>query len=347
MAAASIYLVQSQVVRTTGCVICAASAVVAFALVVRPANLIIVLAWYLALSAALIVAPQWKDARGKLLGISVAGLFASAVIFWGPQIAYSYRSLGELAVLPVCSLSGLQKAASIPLLRYDTLMTGGKAGPLFYLNPMFTGDITYSGALNWYLGNPSKGLFTALAHIFNSFNVTTLFTYLWEKPTGYSFFLRLLYWSVTVLAVAGIFREVSLTVFDNVRIKTTRKYVLPISFVFLSVAGDIALNSITAVELRFNAVPLAVLSVVALWKLGGLVARRKLPALAPALLMIAAVGLCMMGSYAMDRFASEKLEGRSIIADTPGSQCFMTTKDQGKTREEIIAAYNAEMMRRQ
>ncbi|MCR0980488.1 hypothetical protein [Roseomonas populi] len=231
-------------------------ALAGFALMVRPANLPLLLAWNGAVGLGLLLAPGWAAHRGRLLAATISGgLFGAAS--WLPQFLYNWHVLGEPGVLPACRLGGFQVTFGALVWKYDTVMgLGAAAGGWYTPNPLFSGHLEAGEGWAWYFAHPFRAAATMLAHLFLSFDVRSPFVYLYDRLPWYGPLVRPLYWAATVLAA---FRIAGLA---GHAIRERRWSVTP-AFLSMACGAILAINAISAIETRFNAIPLAVAMVVA------------------------------------------------------------------------------------
>jgi hypothetical protein len=295
--------------------------VAAATLMVRPANLAVVLAWHLAV-AATIARHKVRTERGALAAAAVSSLIAAAAFVWGPQVTYNLISHGKASFLPVCELGGFQSAYSIIAWKYDTLVAGDAAGPWNYLNPLFRGHLNASSGWRWYLDHPIAGAATLAAHIFNAFSVTNLFTYIRDLNPPYSVLLRAVYWSLTVIGLLGVWRYARSVTRGGARyVEPTSG--LAVTFLALSLLLVTALNSISAVEVRFNVLPIGILSVVTIDRLLAYRSQAVQFSWPTVLVCSVLIVACVAGSYAMDRLGTAGMEGRSFEFDMAQQRCFL------------------------
>jgi hypothetical protein len=80
---------------------------------------------------------------------------------------------------------------------------GDAAGAWNYLNPLFQGHLNASCGWRWYLGHPAVGATTLMVHIFNVFNVTSLFTYIRDLNPPYGVLPRHAYWEPRTGSTGG------------------------------------------------------------------------------------------------------------------------------------------------
>ncbi|UZF94456.1 hypothetical protein [Bosea sp. NBC_00550] len=145
LAALAVRICTAETSTTTVASLISAGFVAAMMLMVRPANVSVVVAWYLSVAIAVMA---WKGSRGDWHrhALAVAGAFiAAGVLVWGPQLVYNLSLYGTATIFPVCRLGDLQAAYGVFLWKYDTLVTGDIAGPWYYINPLFQGQLPVGG----------------------------------------------------------------------------------------------------------------------------------------------------------------------------------------------------------
>lgn len=305
--------------------------VAAYAVMVRPSNLVFVIAWHLAVVLASLI----DRYRGGIRSIVVTGALGTvaAVTVWGPQAIYNLHSFGSLRFLPYCNLGDFQVSYSVIAWKYDTVSQDGVAGAWNYLNPLFTGVMPSNGGWGWYVENPISGIITILAHIFNSFSVTSLFTYVTDFHPIYGMPLRTLYWFVFGAGLVGIFSGLYSIIISGGRIKIASWTILPVAFLIFSFCGTVAMNSISAVELRFNIIPIGILFVSAAYALAMTVRNPKDFVSFRAFLVVIITVFGVAGSYAMDRLGYPGLDGRSIDVDASNCVLVHTSDDATAIKE--------------
>jgi hypothetical protein len=316
--------------------------IAAFAMMLRPGNLPVLIAWHLAMVLAIILAPQWRDVRRVLLITSATALLVAGAVFWLPQAVYAARQYGQLSMLPICQLGRFQTALGILSWKYDTIMSADGAAPWYYISPLFSGAIKLDGSLRWYIDHPYLGLVTMLGHVFMSFNVFTPFTYIYDLHPGYGPVLRLMNW---VLITTGLLRLAQFAIWAgksnalHCMIATRANF---LAFVTLGCLGTVALNSVVAVETRFNLLPSSVLYIIAVecfvsWYLKKAVISRWAAA--------AVLGLGFMFTeigYAADRLGQrENPSGLSLL------ECYLTADQKaGVSAAETASRYEADLAAR-
>jgi hypothetical protein len=318
--------------------------IAAFGLMVRPSNLPILVAWHLALVAAIVFAPQWREHRLRLLLTAVVSLIIAAVVTWTPQAIYATRLYGEYSVLPICRLGEYQTAMGILDWKYDTVMTPMGAVGWHYLNPLFSGTLPSGNPLLWYCSHPIAGLITLAAHLFMAFSASSPFVYIYDLHPGYGPMFRVINWW---LVIAGCMRT-SHYLRTIVRSDAARSMLAPrvhfLGFVVIGALGTTAVNGISAVETRFNIFPLSLLYAVAADYLIAL-GRRTVPVswLALGGTTVLAAALTGAGCVA-DQLGQSNFP--SGLRSAP-NQCYMVIEQtKGVPLSDVTAKYEADLAAR-
>jgi hypothetical protein len=244
-----------------------------FALMVRPAALPFVVAWnavalltiwwnrHFSAQASLLRSLSSVSARMRGTGLYAILLLAAAFVTWTPQIYYNYATWGKISMLPVCRFDLLQVASSIPVLRYDTVVNGGSAEPLMYENPFSSPtQIIHRHPINWYFEYWKPALETTLLRLLAGLSVNHLFTYVYPGPKLVELIWLLVYWTIICLGVLRLCCSLADAITD-VRDRLQWRCNGAAAFVAASTIGVLGLNSFTWIELRFNLMPISVLSV--------------------------------------------------------------------------------------
>src|SRR5262249_60663949 len=106
-----------------------------FSLMIRPANVFLILAWNFGLLISLYRPRQGIQQFPVLLGYCAAWLFSAAVT-WAPQYFYN-AALGSPGILPAAPILGIQLKWGILLLKYATIGTRGHSGRLVLPSPLW------------------------------------------------------------------------------------------------------------------------------------------------------------------------------------------------------------------
>jgi hypothetical protein len=275
-----------------------------FALMIRPAAIPVTIAWAIASFAVLWSSPRLTTAllaahrstslslrsfRTRMAALNAVLLLAACCITWVPQMHYNWVTWGELSFFPVCQLDQLQIASSITILRYETVAHSGGLSTFFYLNPFSTDDVVKGHPVNWYLDHPIAALKTTVLRVFAGLSINHLFTYVYPGRQALELGLLVGYWALICL---GMLRVTTLYARAprNLGGSLPRSVRAGAIFITGCTAGVLALNSFTWIELRFNLIPIGVLSVFgvdALLARQGILARAKV-------LFLAALVACVL-----------------------------------------------------
>lgn len=287
--------------------------VVAFAFMVRPSSVILLLAWHLAVVAGLWLRPGKASARlGAIGGYIIGAILLTAALF-APQALYNMRVWGQATVLPVCELGQLQAVFGVAGLRYDAMILNGALTTFTYPNPFFDAGAP-PGGLGWYFRHPGAGVATMAGHLFLAHSVNSLFTYVYDGFPSYSLPLLVIAWSVIVVGLVGAVLGVAACLRGR-----DLRIAQPVLFVATAVMGITALNAISAVELRYNVPVIAVLSVLACSLILQIDGRRRWMAIA------AAVMIAVPAAFLSDQLARGGHLGFPTVAgfDLAAARCVL------------------------
>jgi hypothetical protein len=231
-----------------------------FSVMVRPINLLVVVAWALGALVYWWFTPRSRVRRAvDLLGF-VLIFIAAAIAMWAPQYLYNSR-LGSPGIFPLHSLFDTQVRWGIVLLKYATIVIDQHAEGLFFPNPWCVLPIPSSDSGTWYLAHPIRGAATILGHLFGAFSVETPFVYTYDVNPPYFVPLVTATWLVITVGVLHgswlILNLIRRAMMINLVSGPALAFVLSLS------AAVVASNGLLAVETRFNIVPIAILSVLA------------------------------------------------------------------------------------
>jgi hypothetical protein len=230
-----------------------------FSMMIRPSNIFVVAAWNGAFLLQLGLSRKEINRRVLLLTYA-GGWVLSAAIAWTPQYLYN-ASLGAASILPVYPLFDAQIKWGIILLKYATVVVSDYAEPFMFINPWCVPNVPNVQPGIWYLEHPAQGILTIAGHIFHAFNVEFPFTYVYDPNPIYSLPVSFAMWFVTVI---GMFNGLgkNLEFFFHGRPVGFEQIGLVVMIDSL-VLMVISLNSFLAVETRFNSLPIAATSVLA------------------------------------------------------------------------------------
>jgi len=240
-----------------------------FALMVRPAALPLVVAWngvailtiwwnrYFTAPGSLLRSLMSISARIRATWFYAVILVAAASVTWTPQIYYNYTTWGRMSPLPVCRFDLVQVPLSILALRGDSVVNDASINLLTYENPFSSATQTINRhPINWYVENWRPALETIVLRLLLGLSINHLFTYIYPGPKLVEIVWLLASWTIICFGV--------LRLYDLVKDFTTGlKWDCngAAAFVAALTIGTVSLNSFTVIELRFNLIPLAVLSV--------------------------------------------------------------------------------------
>ena len=316
--AISLALAQAKSARAFTTLAVLGSSLAFFSIEIRPANILILFGWLAALCSILI----WKPGRSSLRFANSAILAASLALgsfALLPQIFYNYFHYGSITPLPVCSLGEFQIKYGILAMKYDTIVHGQTAAGYNYRNPFFHGQI--DGGLQWYLTNPVAGAGTIAAHLFNTMNITNIFTYIRDLRSPFSFVTRVFYWSMTVLGLRFILWFLPRFGASLASTSAARHAVV---FVCASQLLLLSICSISAVETRFGVFLNGLLVVCGVRMILEPPASR---AAIWSMRCISGLGLavvaCVLLSYVVDSYGSEKPFPQGLNFDFQAHRCVM------------------------
>jgi hypothetical protein len=314
---------RAQTTRAYALAVGGACFLVATTLMVRPANVVLVCAWHGAMLVSFLFLRTAGGHRTRLkrLGVYLVATVLAALVVWMPQAAYNHAFAGRAAFPLVCQLGDLQLTWGIVLWRYETLLAVTDAAPWYYPNPLFKNNLPDGAMWQWYLNNPRAGLATMAAHVFNSFSIHYLFTYVPDLNPWHTWPLRTTYWLATIFGGYQLARLAGSWLFGGSS-EVPRRYGAVILFLGLTLAGTLALNSITAVEARFNVLPIAILCVAAAYFVLELAARPRAIFTPGFAVLCVVVLLCVAGSAVVDRLGTGKISAAVPIYNLAEGQCF-------------------------
>jgi hypothetical protein len=224
-----------------------------FALMMRPTNLTLIVAWNVGFAVSLLAVRPFNRAY-LIVGYSGAWV-ATAVATWTPQVIHNL-SLGYVGVLPASNLLRQQLGLGTLFMRYDsTVDTAGNADGLFVANPWC---VEPWPVFTWYLDHPLNGLGTIAGHLASAFTFNHLFTYVYDWNAFYSPALAALMWALVAL---GVLQGVRLLLWCRLTAPPERAAIA--AAVATISAFGFGTVAISAVENRFAVLLLAIVSVLA------------------------------------------------------------------------------------
>jgi hypothetical protein len=229
------------------------SALAAFSLMVRPANLPILVAWNVAVLPIL-----WEGSlttKARRIGLYGILFAAVAVIVWLPQLIITSRHFGAASIFPASSLGNFQMLFGIKLLKYATRVEGDLAAGLFYPNPWLTEPLRKGVLWQWYLQHPIAGMLTVASHVFNALNYDHPFVYVYDYTLPNSALISFAVWFVYALGITGVWVAAR----HWLRSEERRSGSAIAIFLLVTTLLTFATISISAVESRFSTLLLAAL----------------------------------------------------------------------------------------
>ncbi len=214
----------------------------AFAMVVRPANVFVLIAWLVAM-LAVGIARRWTGRAAALVALAA---FVCIAVAFAPQIAINLRFYGQATPLPAASLGHNQQIWGIAYLKYGTALPPVPLPSVFYANPFAQGrPVDEAHPLRWYRDYPGAGAATLALHAFNLLDQDLLFTYSRDLDPWYRIPLGILTHGFVALALLGIWRWSRRAPRDS----TAR---IAVFALVVFVALHLGVHVLTAVEMRFG-----------------------------------------------------------------------------------------------
>jgi hypothetical protein len=307
---------------STETVLFAGAALAAFAVMVRPANIPLLIGWYAGVGVALAISPAWASVRTRLAGSTALSFAVASMLVCGPQALYAAQSVGEWAVLPLCRIGVFQLVYGTLVLKYDTIMNSPNiagAAPWNTVNPFFVGTLSPGYERAWFFTHPLQAIATVAGHVFMSFNARTPFTYIYDLHPIYGWPYRA---TIFLIVVLGGWRLWD--VFRRMKYFAFRCWALPVVYVFVSGLLVCAINGISAVEARFAAIPLTILASLAAWHIWAVASGGETLSLARLGASSVAVGLFLAASAWTDRYEGREVARSVHIADFISNTCLLT-----------------------
>jgi hypothetical protein len=296
---------------------CLGTMFAAYCVMIRPANVVILFAWSAAAIFALLRVPiSAKDKFWYAASFALSWL-AITLALSAPQLYYNYTTWHQWSVFPVCRIGSMQALFGLGLLKYDTVMVNGIAQSWYYANPFFLGDPPERSAWTWYLAHPLRGLATFIGHIVSAFSVTDVFTYRSSIPPSYV--TAAFYWILFVFGSYRIFC-VHRRAIGRMLSKSATLSLL-VLFAGLLFVGTVTLIGLSAPEVRFAAIPIAILSAAGVRQLTMAADRSSLSPTALVLCLLVAAGLLAISSF-LEQLGSADLPFQWLAVDLAKLQCF-------------------------
>ncbi len=273
----------------------------ASAVMLRPANLILLAAWFVASLLSLASAKGADHLNRRVIASLVLLAGCICLLVWSPQILYNYVWDQRLSIFPGCPIGDLQITLGILNLKYDTLISTQGAAAIYFPNPWFFGGLPKPAWL-WYFEHPFSGFLTIASHLFGALTIDHFSVY--RRP-GFlpAIVLSLLGWMVNGIALGALFAgQPSLSWLK-------RLIQQPILlFVLILMLGTAAVCAVSVVETRMAVIPLATISVGAACAITQSVRRGHCPRAVLASIVVFTIigtsGAAWVNSLAQDRMAS-------------------------------------------
>lgn len=248
----------------------AGAALASFALMVRPANLSLLVGWNAAVLSLLWSGSARSTSRAVLVYAMIAT--AAAAVAWLPQLIITGRHFGQASIFPATALGDFQLAMGLKLLKYATTINDNLGAGMFYPNPWLTNVPDTPPLWQWYLDNPIAGALTAASHIFNALNYDHPFVYVYDTSLPYATVLAFIIWSLYALGAIDI---ASATRRQFAESGKRREFFPSVLFLAMMTAVSLATITVSAVESRFSTLILAMVGVFACHRVSRL---KELPA---------------------------------------------------------------------
>ena len=233
------------------------AALASFTLMIRPANLPLLLAWNLAV-LPLLLGPTIKSSLKALAAYAAIAAAVSALV-WAPQLIITSRHFGQASIYPV-ALGDFQITMGLKLLKYATrIKTDAVAAGIFYPNPWLT-NIPDTQPWHSYFSRPVAGLLTAASHVFNALNYDHPFVYVYDTSLPWSVPLAFVIWAIYALATFDIWRGLRRW---NDFLFDVPEFGPSVIFIGATIAVSFATIAVSAVESRFSTLILAMAGVFA------------------------------------------------------------------------------------
>jgi hypothetical protein len=238
------------VLRPTWQRVLAGSIAVGVAVMVRPANLFVLVAWAVGVTA---VCVAQRPAARIVSGAAVA-LIAGVALPMVPQYINNLRHYDAPTPLVSARLGHNQQIWGIANLKYATAMPPVPNPSIFYENPFAkVGPADDDSPMSWYVQHPRAGALTIGLHTFNMLDQDLLFTYSRDLDPWYRIPVGVATHAIVLCALIGIVMLIR-------RARTDGNCALAAITVLAFIVAHIALHATTAVEMRFG-LPLLALAV--------------------------------------------------------------------------------------
>jgi hypothetical protein len=229
----------------------AGSLAVGFAMMVRPGNVFMVVAWII----GVIVIGIRK--RPGIVHLVLSGMYLVAAVTLPalPQLANNILHFGKRTPLLVEDLGHMQQVWGIQNIKYATAMPPIPRGAVYYVSPLWGGTtIDEKSPWRWYVANPGRGFLTLAIHTFNLTDQDLLFTYSRDLDPWYRLPLGVVNHGAVALGLIGL-----VLVGRRVRAQGEPEQIDAYAVLLILMAANLAIYSWTAVEMRFGSVLLLML----------------------------------------------------------------------------------------
>lgn len=227
------------------------------AILVRPANVILLALLLMSLAYVLIVFRQPLATRLQWVLWCAAG-FGLVV---APQVHFNVSHFGKWTFLPAFDLGHFQIDAGIEMIKYATNLSGGSP-KVPYPNPFATPN---TDGVYWYVLRPVNGLATAFLHLFAALDFDYLSVYIFDKQPWYRPLLFVWSQSVNFWGSAGILIWLKSGWLASAAGPDRQRHLYLGSMALLFMLGWAAVTSVSAVENRFAIPVVTLLLPFALW----------------------------------------------------------------------------------
>lgn len=215
-----------------------------FALMVRPANLFLAVAWLL---GALVIVRRAQLPRTRAL-VTIACVVAALMLPMLPQLAYNVLRFGRWTPLTAQDLGGMQMVWGIEDLKYATAMPPNPEARVHYLNPFVAGTtIDPQAPARWYIDNPGRGALTLAIHTFNLTDQDLLFTYSRDLDPWYRVPVGVINHGIVAMGVLGFVLGLA-----RVRVNGVPGAGDAWAMLILTLGANWGMHVWTAVEMRFG-----------------------------------------------------------------------------------------------
>jgi len=233
------------------------SLVAGFAMMVRPANLSLCVAWM-----AVILFLAWRHKGYRLAVLGIGGIGMALPIL--PQIGINYFVYHEFGFFPTRDLGELQTKLGLANFKYATVVLPDRSAvPVFYRSSLFSASEIADHGPWLYLLAPLRGAALAASHVFQSINHDYFFPYIYDRNSLVHAPINLLGHTVIFLAGLAGWR---LAVAPSARTPVNPAVI----FVVAAVAMTLLVNSVAVVETRFGMLAYVAAGPLAVWSVATL-----------------------------------------------------------------------------